>query len=54
MSLPLGGTATRAIGLDFGVVMTVAMARGADTALLAEVLPAVERAIVVGGDAGED
>lgn len=35
-------------GLDFGAVMMVATAAGADTALVADVLPAVEQAILLG------
>lgn len=35
-----------ALGLDFGAVMAMGTALGADTALLAEVLPAAEYAIV--------
>lgn len=34
------------IGLDFGPVMTVAAARGADLELLADVLPEVENALL--------
>ena len=44
-------------GLDFGAVMAVAAARGADLAMLSEVLPGVEMAIVAahrGGDEEEE
>lgn len=34
------------IGLDFGSIMAVATALGADTALLADVMPAVEPIII--------
>lgn len=39
---PMGG----AFALDFGAVMQMGSALGADTALLAEVLPAVESEII--------
>ncbi|WP_423752947.1 DUF7697 family protein [Caulobacter vibrioides] len=35
---PMGGV----VGLDFGAILALAQARGADTALIAEVLPGVE------------
>lgn len=43
--------------LDFGAIFTVAAAQGADQEFLAEVLPAVEAAILdmlAGDDAGGD
>lgn len=40
--------------LDFGAVMLVGQARGADTALLAELLPATERAILQPGGDSQD
>ena len=43
--------------LDFGAVMAVAAAIGADTALVAELLPDVENAIltgIAGDDDGDD
>ena len=42
--------------LDFGAVMMVGQARGVDVELLAELLPATERAILSGhaGDYGDD
>lgn len=47
----------RPFALDFGAVMTVGVAQGADPELLADVLPAVEAAIlnsIAGdGDVGE-
>jgi hypothetical protein len=41
-------------GMDFGAVMTMAAARGADTALVAEALPAVEAAVLAGLAREED
>lgn len=38
------------IGLDYGAVMAVATAQGADVELLAEVLPSVEAAILLSFD----
>lgn len=35
-------------GLDFGAIMTMGQALGVDRALLAEVLPGVEAAILAG------
>lgn len=43
----------RAYALDFGAIMSVGAARGIDTALLADVLPAIE-AIVVDAINGDD
>lgn len=40
--------------LDYGAVMLVGMAADVDTALLQEVLPAVEAAILTGSDEGGD
>lgn len=40
-------------GLDFGAVMMMGAARGADLALLADVLPACEAAILIGRDGAE-
>lgn len=51
MPVPIGmGMTVRSepCGLDFGAVMMVATAAGADTALVADVLPAVEQAILLG------
>jgi hypothetical protein len=44
------------IGLDYGAVMAVATARGADVELLSEVLPAVEAAILdnLAGEESDD
>lgn len=43
-----------AFGLDMGAVMQVGAAVGADTSLLAEVLPAIELAILAGLDDEDD
>jgi hypothetical protein len=49
-----------AFGLDFGAVMMMAQAMGADAALLAEVLPDVEQEIIAAlreqadDDSGDD
>lgn len=46
-----------AVGLDFGAIMAVATAQGADAGFLSEVLPEAEVAILAGisGDSeGED
>jgi len=40
------GFATEPSGLDFGSVMAIAQARGADLVMLAEVLPRAEAVIV--------
>lgn len=48
MGLPMGGTMTRPVGLDFAVVLKVGEALEADAQLLARVLPGVEEAIVAG------
>lgn len=51
MPVPIGmGMTVRSepCGLDFGAVMMVATAAGADTALVADVLPVVEQAILLG------
>lgn len=51
MPVPIGmGMTVRSepCGLDFGAVMMVATAAGADTALVADMLPAVEQAILLG------
>ena len=46
--------------LDFGAVMAVGQARGIDVEMLADVLPAADRAVIAGlsdspgGDEGED
>lgn len=53
MRVALGG----AIGLDFGAVIALGEAMGADTSLLAEVLPDIERTIldaIHGGGEEED
>lgn len=57
MPVPIGmGMTVRSepCGLDFGAVMTVATAAGADTALVADVLPAVEQAILLGQQNDEE
>lgn len=41
-------------GLDFGAVMLMAQARGTDLALLSEVLPAIEAAILTGREAYDE
>ena len=46
ISVPMGGAVTRPAGLDFGAVMAVGTALGADVELLAQVLPDVEAAIL--------
>lgn len=59
--MPAGGGvgfASEPSGLDFGAIMAIAQARGADTAMLAEILPRAEARIVeaylrAGGDDGE-
>lgn len=48
MALPMGGAMTRAVGLDFGIVLAMGAAQEADAQLLARVLPGVEQAILVG------
>lgn len=44
------------VGLDFGAIMTVGAALGADLSLLAEILPDVELTIIAGlsGDTDPD
>lgn len=44
------------IGVDFGAVLAVAEAQGADTELIAEALPAVEAALIdaLSGDGTDD
>jgi hypothetical protein len=41
-----GGIETRPIGLDNTAVLLTAQARGVDTALLTEILPRIEAAII--------
>ena len=40
------GFVTRPIGLDFGAIMMVGAARGADLTMLAEILPRIEAAVL--------
>jgi len=40
------GIVSRPIGLDWGAIMMTATGRGVDTALLAEILPDIEAAVV--------
>lgn len=47
-----GGTVSRPVGLDYGAVLALAGALGADVDLLAAVLPDVEAAVLAGGDEG--
>lgn len=43
-----------AVGLDFGAVMAVGQARGADPELLSEALPDIEIAIIAGANGDPD
>lgn len=40
------GFTTRPLGLDFGAIMMMGAARGVDTAMLAEILPRIEGAVL--------
>ena len=40
------GIVSRPIGLDWGAIMTTGIGRGVDTALLAEILPEIEAAVI--------
>lgn len=40
------GFTTRPLGLDFGAIMMMGGARGVDTAMLAEILPRIEAAVL--------
>jgi hypothetical protein len=44
---------TRPVGVDFGAVLMLGAARGVDMALLADVLPRVEAAIITPSDGVE-
>ncbi len=46
------GFTTRPLGLDFGAIMMLGAARGADTAMLAEILPRIEAAVLDPPDPG--
>jgi len=40
------GFTTRPLGLDFGAIMMMGAARGVDTAMLSEILPRIESAVL--------
>lgn len=59
VALPMGGSATQPVGLDYGAVLAMGEALGADAELLAGALPGVEAAMLStrdddGGDEGEE
>lgn len=52
VALPMGGSATRPFGLDYGAVLAMGQALGADAELLAGALPGIEAAMLSAGDDG--